>query len=87
MADLQDDIWTALKGEHGRIAALDARSDVEERAAERAEAEAAGYERQRLLAANDRISASMSRRLGHAVPLEYHDLPERADNRFDPRRW
>lgn len=87
MANPQADIWAALKGEHGRIASVDALSDVEDRAAARAAEESASYGRQRLMAANERIATSMDRRLGHAVPLGYHDLPERADNRFDPRRW
>jgi septal ring factor EnvC (AmiA/AmiB activator) len=85
------DVWTDLKLEQWRVRAAEqeaerAAREAEARERERYDADRA-YGQNRQQAAQERIAASMSRRLGHAVPVEYAAFPERAVNDFDPRRW
>lgn len=83
--------WSLLKEEVWRVAGEEAEAERKaaaelERQRQMYDAEVA-YNKQRQQAAEDAIMAAMNRRWGRAGPIGYDEMPEKADSRYDPRRW
>lgn len=45
-----------------------------------------GYRRQRERAREEKIMASMNRKLGYFVPIDVDNLPRKTQSQYDPRR-